>query len=190
MKKTNEKILNTAFNCLAENGYANVSMRDIAKASGSALSQLTYYFKTKETLFLEVIDMMTAKYLNQVEELLKNDISAKEKLNALADYFVHLVDNNPNLLKLFIDFTAQAMWIPSFKEKIGSLNDKLSSIIEKEIVSKSCDKEQKDMDTHSIARLIFGAMYGASVQMILSESNESTGNILKLANSMILLQPI
>ena len=65
--KPSEKILTSAYDCLSKNGYANVSMRDIAKHSGTALSQLTYYYKTKENLFLEVIDMMMERYLREAK---------------------------------------------------------------------------------------------------------------------------
>jgi AcrR family transcriptional regulator len=49
-----QKILQTAFHCLSRKGYANVSMRDIADEAGVALSQLHYYYKSKEGFIIEL----------------------------------------------------------------------------------------------------------------------------------------
>lgn len=56
-----QKILDTAFKCISERGYANVSLRDIANEAGVVLSQLHYYYKNKEGLFTEVIKVMGKK---------------------------------------------------------------------------------------------------------------------------------
>jgi len=50
-----EKILSAAYGCISTRGYANVSLRDIADEAGVALSQLHYYYKSKEGLFKEVV---------------------------------------------------------------------------------------------------------------------------------------
>lgn len=67
-----ERILLTAFECLSTRGYANVSMRNIADEAGVALSQLTYYYKNKENLFTEVINMMMDQYLKEIKSTLDN----------------------------------------------------------------------------------------------------------------------
>lgn len=186
MKKTPEKILNTAFDCLGEHGYANVSMRDIAKESNTALSQLTYHFKTKEGLFLEVINMMAARYISEVECLLKQADSAKEKLGILVKYFKDLVKNNPKLLRLFVDFTAQAMWTPSFKQKINSLFNDLAQMIETEIVAEVKEKVTIKKDAaQSTARLIFGTLYGIAVQMMLGKEQDLSTETLNLTKSLL-----
>ena len=79
---TSVKILNTAFECLSANGYANVSMRDIADKAGVALSQLAYYYKNKEKLFSEVINMMMDQYLSEIEATLKTASNATSALSS------------------------------------------------------------------------------------------------------------
>ena len=36
----------------SQRGYANVSMRDIARQAGVAISQIAYHYKNKEGLFI------------------------------------------------------------------------------------------------------------------------------------------
>lgn len=77
-----QKILATAFECLASKGYANVSMRDIAGEAGVALSQLNYYYKNKQGLFTQVIDRMIRQSLHEIEGILNSAGSPKEKLDS------------------------------------------------------------------------------------------------------------
>ena len=92
MEKANQsqKILLAAFECISSKGYANVSLRDIADEAGVVLSQLNYYYKNKEGLFTEVINMMMQKYLQEVESHLSKGTTAKEKILSLSPYIKSL----------------------------------------------------------------------------------------------------
>jgi len=150
------------------------------------LGQLTYYYKSKENLFLEVINMMIYQYISEIEQKLESAISKEQKLTALMAFFKELLQINPHLFKLFIDFTAQALWIPSFREKVNSLFERLSEIIEKNLmldVNKSSWKS--DYSPRSIAKLILGALYGTSIQLMLSSDSNVSFEPLDLAASLL-----
>lgn len=180
MKDVKKMILDTAFDCLSKHGFANVSMRDIAKKSGVALSQLTYYFGTKEKLFLEVIDVMMNEYTGKVEQRISAIGGREQKLYALIEYFKDLIKKDQNLLRLFVDLTAQAMWIPSFREKIDNMFKRLAAMIESHITGNKSGSK-----SNSAAKLIFGALYGTSVQILLEGGAEKEYEPLILAQNML-----
>lgn len=173
-ENSSQKILITAFECLSNRGYANVSMRDIADEAGVALSQITYYYKNKEKLFTEVINVMIHQYLHEIEERLKSAPDTREKISSLIKFFNDLIIDRPNLLKLFIDFTAQALWLPSFREQVDSLFNSLVDMIEKNIMrdDTKVDTWAHEFSSKSIARLILGAFYGTSIQIMLASDND------------------
>ena len=181
-----EKILNTAFECLSTRGYAAVTMRNIADEAGVALGQVTYYYKSKENLFLEVINMMIHQYLSEIEQKLESATGKKQKFTALMAFFKELLQVNPSLFRLFIDFTAQALWIPSFREKVNSLFERLAEIIEKNLML-NVDKSswKSDYSPRSVAKLILGALYGTSIQLMLSADNNVSFEPLDLAESLL-----
>ena len=72
MGNTSEKILQTTFELLAERGYANISMRLIAKKAGVAVSQLTYYYRTKENLISSVIDAVIERSEDALQQRLRS----------------------------------------------------------------------------------------------------------------------
>jgi len=185
-ENTSEKILMTAFECLSSRGYANVSMRNIADEAGVALSQLTYYYKNKEKLFTEVISMMMDQYLNEIEATLKSTIDAKDKIASLVRFFKELIRDKPNLLRLFIDFTAQALWIPSFREQLDSLFNAITEIIERNLsIDETVLKNSMGYSPKSIAKLIFGALFGTSIQIILGSDQDSAFESLHLAENLL-----
>ena len=181
-----EKILNTAFECLSTRGYAAVTMRNIADEAGVALGQVTYYYKSKENLFLEVINMMIHQYLSEIEQKLESATGKKQKFTALMAFFKELLQVNPSLFRLFIDFTAQALWIPSFREKVNSLFERLAEIIEKNLMLNAGKSSWKsDYSPRSVAKLILGALYGTSIQLMLSSDSDVSFEPLDLAESLL-----
>jgi len=183
---TSLKILNTAFKCLSANGYANVSMRNIADEAGVALSQIAYYYKNKENLFSEVINMMMEQYLREIETALKATLNTKKKLASLVRYFKELIRNNPQILKLFVDFTAQALWIPTFREQLDSLFNAITEIIEKNLpIDIKTNKGFMGYSPKCIAKLVFGALFGTSIQIILCSEKDSAFESFNLAENLL-----
>jgi AcrR family transcriptional regulator len=181
-----QKILQTAFQCLSTRGYANVSMRDIADEAGVALSQLNYYYKNKEGLFTEVVKMMVHQYLHEVEEKLKSTKNAKEKIASLVKYFNELIRKNPELLRLFIDFTAQSLWLPSFRRQLKNLFADLSEMIEKSILAGTViNKNLREYSSRSVAKLVLGALYGTSIQIMLDSDEDKAFDSLNLVGMIL-----
>ncbi|MBS3994597.1 MAG: TetR/AcrR family transcriptional regulator [Alkaliphilus sp.] len=181
-----EKILQTAFQCLSTRGYANVSMRDIADQAGVVLSQLNYYYKNKEGLFTEVVKMMMQQYLHEVEDKLKSVANTKEKISSLVKYFCELIRKNPELLKLFIDFTAQSLWLPSFRSHLKNLFDDLSEMIEKSVLAEmTINKNLSEYSSKSVAKLLLGALYGISVQIMLDSDEDNAFEPLNLVGMIL-----
>jgi AcrR family transcriptional regulator len=180
-----ERILLTAFECLSTRGYANVSMRNIADEAGVALSQLTYYYKNKENLFTEVINMMMDQYLKEIKSTLESTTDVKDKIASLVKFFKELIRNKPDLLRLFIDFTAQALWVPSFREQLDSLFNDLTEIIERNLpIDTIVNRNSLGYSPKSIAKLLFGALFGTSIQIILGSDRDSAFESLNLAGKL------
>jgi len=188
-QKTNQsqKILQAAFQCLSTRGYANVSMRDIADEAGVVLSQLNYYYKNKEGLFTEVVKMMMQQYFDEIEDKLKSDENTKDNFTSLARYFSELIRKNPELLKLFIDFTAQSLWLPSFRRHLKTLFDDLSEMIEKSVLGGTAiNKNLSEHSSKSVAKLILGALYGTSIQIMLDSDEDNAFESLNLVRMILI----
>jgi AcrR family transcriptional regulator len=168
-----KKILNAAFKCISSKGYANVSLRNIADEAGVVLSQLNYYYKNKEGLFIEVVKMLTQQYMNEIENNLKKGESEKERIVLLIEYFQKILRKNSELFKILFDLTSMSLWSTSLKELLNDLFNSVTGLIEKYILSSFPNKEKfKSYSTTTLSRIIFGALFGTSAQVILANEGE------------------
>lgn len=187
-----QKILTTAFICLSERGCANVSMRDIAGAAGVALSQLTYYYKNKEGLFLEVLRMMTQDLLDDFEHRLHKTASPPDTIIALTEYFQDLLSDKPAHIRLFVDFAAQGLWHPAFAKQMDTLFERMAGMTAKHLLRFPVYAQNfKDHCPRSLARLMIGTLYGACVQTLLAgEQPDEEESPLALTGRLLLAKHI
>lgn len=163
-----ERILMAAYDYISSEGYANASLRVIASNAGVALSQLNYYFKNKEGLLIEVIQIMIDKYLLEVEERLKRGINAKERVSNFIKYFQETLSENPKLFRLLYDFSSMALWSDVFGKQLSNLFEKLSILVEEYIfIDTPEDSFLKNQSSNAIARILFGTMFGTAIQVLL-----------------------
>lgn len=186
-KDSSKLILETAFRCLSTKGYANVSMRYIATEAGVALSQLNYYYKNKEGLFIEVINSMTQQYLYEIDERLKANKVNETRITSLIEYFKELNTKKPELVKLFIDFTAQALWVPSFTKLLKALYEKIIKLIEENMLIDNENINDKRNSSKALARLIFGAVFGISIQVLLGINDKDSYSSFNLVEELLFL---
>jgi len=168
-----QKILNAAFKCISERGYASVSLRDIADEAGVVLSQLNYYYKNKEGLFTEIIKTLTQQYLNEIEDNLKKGDTEKEKMMHLIEYFQEMLKEKPELFKLLFDLTSMALWSESFKELLNDLFNNVVNLIETYIINDFSDERiLKYKSPVTLSRMMLGTLFGMSIQVILANGEE------------------
>jgi len=56
-----DRLIETAIDCFGRRGFDGASTRDIARASGTAMSSITYHFGGKEGLYLACAEHIAAK---------------------------------------------------------------------------------------------------------------------------------
>jgi AcrR family transcriptional regulator len=92
-----DSILAAAAVVFAEKGYHNASIRDIARATGTSLSGLYYYFQSKEELLYLVQEHSLSRLIRGVEERLVGVEDPEQKLRLLIE----------NQLTFFVDRMAE-----------------------------------------------------------------------------------
>ncbi len=176
-----QKILSAAFYCISTKGYANVSLRDIADKAGVVLSQLNYYYKNKEGLFIEVIKVAIGKYLMEIEANLQKGKTVQEKMACLSQYFREMITKAPELFRLLYDFIGMAIWSEKFRELLKKLFQELTDLVDENIV---VHMAQKDRDcpysSKAISRMIVGALFGITLQSILDPEKENLSDAFKV----------
>ena len=75
-----ERLLETAIGMFAQKGYAGTSVREIAEQAGVSKPVLYYYFKSKEGLFLAILEMAENLQKQLLAEVLKSQGTVLDRL--------------------------------------------------------------------------------------------------------------
>lgn len=87
--KKKEMICKTAIRLFNEKGYTNVSLREIAKESGTTIGNLTYHYPQKEDLLISIVSELHTEFLIQPPE----KIHRAELLSHLLNSFLNAERN-------------------------------------------------------------------------------------------------
>ncbi|MEG1911286.1 MAG: helix-turn-helix domain-containing protein [Cloacibacillus sp.] len=169
---TAAKILSAAVTLISQAGYANVSMRDIAKRAGVALSHLNYYYENKEGLFLAVIKNVKESYLKELTLRLSAP-SPEEKNNSFL--FAHAKESMRNttyIFRLLLDLSNLALWSEPFRKEFNSLIDDVAEVL---AAYESSDMREASKQTaHRLrqkARFFLAINLGISAQYLADAEN-------------------
>lgn len=90
MKTIKETIIEQSKKLFNEKGYYQVTMRDIAREANTTLGNLTYHFRRKEDLVLEIQKDAHGDLLHVLEERLKKREAHTYRLAEIFDVFVSI----------------------------------------------------------------------------------------------------
>jgi AcrR family transcriptional regulator len=83
-RRTRTQILNQATVLFAQRGFASVSVAEIAAASGAHPNQITYYFKSKDALFVHAAFLMLLRDAERLEPVARRQRTPEAFRTALA----------------------------------------------------------------------------------------------------------
>ena len=88
ISKTRNALIDVARQLFAKNGLEGTTMNDIAVASGRGRRTLYTYFKSKEDIYLAVIEAELERLFSKLEEMARLNIPPEDKIVQLI--FAHL----------------------------------------------------------------------------------------------------
>ena len=103
MAAKNQRILENGFRIFAENSIEKVTMNDVAKAAGIAVSSLYRYYSTKPKLVMGISTWVWNEYTKEnarkETETAKTDRTAAEMFDFYLESFLDLYQNHKDLLR-------------------------------------------------------------------------------------------
>ncbi|MDO5114603.1 MAG: TetR/AcrR family transcriptional regulator [Synergistaceae bacterium] len=165
--ETSKKILDAARGLIAEKGYANVSMRDVAREAGVALSQINYHYKSKDGLFIALIREVKEALLGDIRAKVGAIATAEERVDFLSEYAKKMIVENPDIHRLHIDFANLAIWSEDFRCEYDALTKDIAAIIAEYLKDGSGREGDKDEATpEELADMLVAVKLGVSTQYL------------------------
>ncbi len=123
--------MSAALSVVVAKGYDQSRMDDIVEKSQLSKGAIYWYYKSKEEVYLSLVDYWFVQYSSGVVDTLKQQESASDQLKALFDFFIEQFDKNPTTFKLLVEFWRLAGLNPGFNAKLQQIySDFLEYIIE------------------------------------------------------------
>ena len=126
-----EQIMSAALSVVVAKGYDQSRMDDIVEKSQLSKGAIYWYYKSKEEVYLSLVDYWFLQYSSGVVDTLQQQESASDQLKTLFDFFIGQFDKNPATFKLLVEFWRLAGLNPDFNAKLQQVySDFLEYIIE------------------------------------------------------------
>jgi len=203
-KKTSNALIVAAIELCAEEGYASLSIRSVARKAGIAPTSFYRHFRDIDELGVAIVDKakrVLSNCMNQVQkkipEQCDKNISLSEQLNqsienvvrAFVGTFIECVKHNNQLLCLFFqERTGNSEQIrKAIAKGIDALIDDFSQHLKR--IRKDFSKDITDMDISSIAEsMVAIASYDTVAMLLNPEFDCKTINetIIKKLNMLLL----
>lgn len=101
------QLTGAAYKVVAQKGYNDFTIKDIAEEAGLSTGLVHYYFKNKEDLLFKLLKEMNTNLRDNLKKALTDLSEPKDKLMAFCDEAFELVDKEKAYFYVLIDFWAQ-----------------------------------------------------------------------------------
>ncbi|MEO0232414.1 MAG: TetR/AcrR family transcriptional regulator [candidate division WOR-3 bacterium] len=178
---TKDLILKKAEQIFFENGYYKTKIDDIAKSAKVAKGTIYLYFKSKEDLFISIIEKNLGDFYNKIKE-----VSEKEKSNSnkLKNIILHVLKEYSKR-KVFLKKVEIHRLVGDkdlrehFKKRILPILMEIRDYIIKIIKNGIKEGELKGENAEAISAFIFGGIKNACITHEFMDENKFNREILE-----------
>jgi AcrR family transcriptional regulator len=166
-----DQMLAAASTLIAERGFHDTRIADVAKRVGASPALVIYYFGTKDSLLTEALRWSERSFYAATEEMLRSTDKLRDRLEILVEWTL-VADKQQNLTGdwgLWFDLWAQAFRHPEVKKDRAELDAQWRALIAR-IVQEAVDKGEIDkLDVPSFAIMWGSLLDGLVVQVSLDD---------------------
>src|SRR5437762_14376941 len=109
-------LLKAAFREVAEKGFSNVMLEDIAARAGVSKGVTLYYFSSKEDLFRQLFGWLIDSIHDRMREAVESVADPTEKVRALVALIFPSPSKNRAFFRAFLDFSGLSARREAFRE--------------------------------------------------------------------------
>jgi AcrR family transcriptional regulator len=140
---TRTRLMRAASKVFSRKGMQGASIDEVAAEAGYTKGAFYANFRSKEELFLAMLDERFGERLGEVERAFASDESPPEQARHAAAQFAGSIRADPDHDRLFLEFASYALQNPGFREELvahfGTLRTRMGEIYERRMESYGID---------------------------------------------------
>jgi AcrR family transcriptional regulator len=181
---TRERLLNAARTVFARRGFHGASVEEIAAEAGYSTGALYSNFDGKEALFLELLDREIDEHAREIEEAVRERTSIAERARGGADRWMAMIEREPELQLLFMEFWAYAGRDPKVRRRVAASFARARQVLTRLIADGARDFElELELPAEQLAIAIDALADGIALQKMADPEavpDELMGRVLAL----------
>ena len=117
---TRERLLGAARSVFASSGFHGASVEEIASTAGFSTGALYSNFDGKEDLFLVLMEREIEEHAREIADAVARRASVAERAAGGARVWMTMIEREPELLLLFMEFWAYGVRDPQVRPKVAA----------------------------------------------------------------------
>ncbi len=105
-----KEILLAAERKFSENGFFKTSMAEIADAAQFAMGTVYRFFKSKEDIYISLVEAKVEEFLHLLKEAIQSRVSAQDKLQAVVQVKLAFADQNRAFFRIYVSEWSGFEW--------------------------------------------------------------------------------
>jgi len=166
--------MNAALTVLSERGSANITLDDIAKASGFSKGGITYYYASKEELIRDVFEQFFVYFWERSDSLINMNLPPLEKLEAFVLLYDEKDDQINKMYPLLFDILVLATYNDEYREAFQKWVRRWVNIATKMLEEGNSTGDFKVEDVQATAQLIAATAQGIGVRWYLDRDHHTS----------------
>ncbi len=127
------QIVRAATTVLGRQGYAETSLKDVAREAGVAPGLLHYYFESKQELLLEVVVALEREMTRDWQAAVSNVDDPLERIVAALDHAAQRCSERPEFFRLLFDLYNLGLGSPAIRVRCAEMWQRFIDDIEVEV---------------------------------------------------------
>ena len=166
-----DQMLAAAATLIAERGFSDTRIADVAERVGASPALVIYYFGTKDSLLTEALRWSERSFYTATEEMLRTTTKLRERLEILVEWTL-VADTQTALTGdwgLWFDLWAQAFRHPAVKKDRAELDRQWRDLLARVVQAGIDDGEIGQVDVETFAIMWGSLLDGLVVQVALDD---------------------
>ena len=164
-----DQMLVAAAHLIAERGFSETRIADVAERVGASPALVIYYFGTKDSLLTEALRWSERSFYTAVDEMLQETPSLRARIENLVEACLPASHDVPDDWGLWFDLWAQAFRHPEVNKDRTQLDEQWRALIARVVQGGVAAREIKKLDVEGFAIMWSALLDGLVVQVALDD---------------------
>jgi len=185
--KRRSQLLDAAFDCMAQKGYGNFSLKEVAEKAALSKGIIHYYFKDKGELLILLLDRLTQSMDELVNQKAIQAKSPPGRIKAIFEASFEVVSKKRMaFFQVLMDFCGQATKNEEIRGITAGLYARYRRLTKKILEDGIEEGIFKPVDTDAVSTALVGTVIGVLFQYMLDEEAFDLDRVQRICEELIL----